>query len=377
MREIKLESKTFASAGNVQIPTKAIPTGMRLAGFMLRLAIAATCGAAAVEIPGSHLFRLFATIDIVRPGAFAAQRYSGAFLFYLNWMMQGRSPQIPASIPAGALDAVYNREVVLWVPFEDPSSQSVTDCAQPSESFGGNTNLSIDFAAVSGLGAAFASLKSLTGTLRTVAVCFPNDATIGADLKQGYFDHAGQTPVAEGGRDYEYLFAYKEDMSAITSDEVATLQVSADGQSIIDAIQTQEIVGLFDHYRSSGSEKLTDSATAPDGGEQVNDEPGVGAGAGAGISFPFLPILSPRTGYKASEIVSVDQSLTLQTTGTLTMFRFGYRTRQHRNETQRKAAGATVIGTVPTVTEIKTTSKLPLSPFKDPRLSRVLPFRAK
>lgn len=375
MRRVKLESKTFVSGGNVQIPCKAIPTGFKLLGFSLRLALAFTTGAAAALIPGSNLFRLFSVIDITRPGAFAAQRYTGAFLFYLNWIMKGRTPQIPASIPATNA-SVFNREIVLWIPFEDPSAWSPDDCTQPSESFGGSTNISIDFATWSALGAGtWDTLSGVAGTLRAEAICIPNDATVGADLKQGYFDWTGQTPLAEGGA-YEYLFLYNEDMSAITSAEVSSVQVMADGKTLIDALQTQEIVGLFDRYRAVGGDPLTDSATAPQGGEQVGDEPGVGAGAGATVTFPFIPILFPRNGYKITQCPDVESSLSLQMTGSDTAFRFGYRKRNHRTEATAKAAASSVLGTPASAIEHKTESKLPLSPFKS-RIAGALPFRAK
>jgi hypothetical protein len=125
-----------------------------------------------------------------------------------------------------------------------------------------------------------------------------------------------------------------------------------------------------------GGDPLTDDDTDPVGGEQVGDEPGVGAGAGAGISFPFLPIIFPKKGYKQSDLVVAESGLTLQMTGSLSQYRFGFRARQHRSQQAQTAAAAAVLGVVPSTIETKTASKLPLSAYKAIN-ARSLPFRAR
>src|SRR5512138_1763524 len=100
-------------------------------------------------------------------------------------------------------------------------------------------------------------------------------------------------------------------MAGITNAEISDLSLSISGKNVIDLLKSEECANLFDLYRAHGSDKLVDSATAPEGGEQIDDEPGYAVGAAATVTYPFLPILFPKNGYKLSKTFDAPEGIKL------------------------------------------------------------------
>ena len=329
-RRHQLPSAAWVNGGNIQVPLKGIPKGARIAALRFRLEGVFTTGAAAAIVAGSQLHRLISMIDVG-----PQRRGSGQFWAVLARHMRLMA-DMPASIPA-VNASVYRRYLTWLVPFYDPRGYSPGD-GLPSGGDFNDVTVSIDTAAFAGLGAGtWDTLASITGTLRAEAVLAdPNDAP-GAFIEYGVADLTGQTPVLPPGL-YRDLFLFRENGAVITSVQVATIALQADGRQIHDVTRLSEYARAWNEAYGQGSEVEADSATAPVLGERLQDAPDVAAGAADTVTMPYTPILIPEPGYKLTKLVPAYQSLQGDFTGTDTTFHVGFARYRARSESEAVAA---------------------------------------
>lgn len=368
---IQLESKAFAAGGNVQISLKPIPPRTRIRQLFLSLEAIFNTGAAAALISGQELFRYFGNVEIQGEQG-SLVKGTGQYFNTLGWLMRGAQDYLPASVPATNSSA-FRRHVRVVVPFYDGLAWSPADLCPNSETFNDSV-ISVDFGALSAATNG-STLSSITGTLRCWAVIDDTNGQAPSLARYGYSDFATKTMVLDPGL-YTHVWAFKEDASVFTNAEVSQLAIRADGSPVVTTAAAEELAYTYDFQHPSGGAFRSLSATAPVAGEQLTDEPANTAGAAATVSPEFLPLIFPCHGYKLTHAVEVNQGLQIDSQGSLSSFRIGWRRVDARNEASAvqalQKAGVPVVSAAQI--RAKTESKAPLSGGKN-RWTRFFPIR--
>jgi hypothetical protein len=314
----QLPSQVWANGANLQIPTKDIPALARIKAFVFRLEGLFTTGAAAAAIASTQLHRLINMIDC-GPG----RRASGAYWHFLEWAMRGGEVTLPGGLPAANAEA-HRRHITWVVPFFDRRAIYPGDDCPNGADFADKV-ITIETASFASLGAGtWDTLASIAGTLRCYAILDePNDA-IGADVEFGFFDLTGQAPAMDGGL-YVDAFLYRENCATISSAQVATASITADGVQVIDITRLSEYARIFNEIHSLGADAQTASATAPVAGEYLPETPALTAGAADTVTVPWLPLITPPSPYRKTQALLANTQLRVDFTGTDTSFRVGYR----------------------------------------------------
>lgn len=315
-RRFALEAKTFTSGGNAVIEWGGVPAGYRVKYLLFRLELAIVQGASASAVVGAKLARAFASIRIGR-----RINVTGQYLRALGTMMMGRSFDAPAGVPAAA--ATYRRVVQVVLPFVDLKSAHPSDCAVPIDLLR-NDPILFDFAALTSV---YSADTTASGTLRTIAVCEPMaPGVVPTPVLMGFEDWTQQT-IKLGIRDASlgHLFLFNEDGTGITNAELDYATLKVDGETIIDRLEAEELVSLYNWHKAAGVSVYTASDTAPVGSEALTDEPGVAGGAAATITPEFCPLFVPEDGYLITKLPWVGNDVRLDLSGSDTSMRVGYR----------------------------------------------------
>ncbi len=326
-----LPSNAWVDGANIQIPLRSIPKGSRVRAFVLRLEAVITAGGAPAIVVGNTMHRLIQMIDVNN----GQIRGSGQMWHFLEWMMHGGEVYLPANVPAAA--GAYRRTMTWVIPFRDGRAFAPSDAEYAGADFA-NAIISVDTAAYAGLDAAtWGTVASVTGTLRAEAVLDePNDA-VAAPLVYGFADLTGQSPDLPALL-YRDLFLYRETAATVSSVEVATCAIQADGVQIHDAVKLGEYARAFNDAWGKGADLQTTHATAPLGGERLPDIPGYALADPDTVTMPFVPLIFPDPAYKLTQLVRAENNLRLDFTGTDTTFRVGYAGYRRRSEAEAVAA---------------------------------------
>lgn len=366
LRPYDLETKAFASKGNPIIDISPLPAGHRIRNIVAALEDGTfTQGAAgtAALITGDKLAGIFS--KVTHDEHLDAD---GRLLRFLEWMMSGRDFDLPADLPATA-DGVFSRSPRIVIPWCDPSAKEPNDCAPRVELYR-NKNIQLQMCDVP---ADFAALASIAGTLKFTANIEPAPAgVVNAQQHIGRADFEGHTLIHKmTPRAYTQLLLYKNDGTAFTSAELATISLKVDGEYLYKTLTLQQLAAVFNLFRASGSGVQTTHATAPDGGEAVNDQPAAAA-AGSGTTVPYVPLWCLETGGKVSKALWARENITLETTGTLTTgFKLGHRSIVHQDREYDERA--IMLGYKPGAWRSKTSSKNTLP--KNARVAGLIPRR--
>lgn len=324
-----LPSAAWVDGGNIQIPLKDLPPLARIKAFVFRLEVVFTLGGAAAAVAGSQLHRLISMIDLGD-----GRRASGPYWHFLEWMLRGAETYLPANLPAS--NGETHRRFITWtVPFEDPRAWAPAD-GEPSGADFAERVISIDTASMASLDGGtntWNTVASLAGTLRAEAILdTPNDSP-GGFLEFRHADLTGQAPTLEPGL-YTDLWVYRENVGTISSAQIATAAIQADGMSVNDGLSLVDYVREFNNALSRGQDQRTDHATAPVSGEFLPEAPAYTNGAAATVTVPFLPLVFGAPAHKLTKALRVENALRLDFTGTDVTFRVGYRRFRRRSGTE-------------------------------------------
>jgi hypothetical protein len=359
-----LESKTFADSGNAIISLKDLPPGRRVTGVLLRLsALVTQAGGTGTAFPALEQKRAFAAIRVGR-----RIRVSGTFLRCLNWLQLGHNFGNSAGVPAA--NGAYRREIQVMLPFSDYSSANPGDGAVPSEFFK-DTPIEIDWGVV----ATILGTGTLAGTCRALAFHEPSQPNyVPASQVLGYEDWGQQEILLKPGL-YTHIFLFNEDGSTMTDGEVATVSMWVDGEQVYSSIKAGELLSMFNYFTADGTALETASDTAPVGGEELTDEPGVADAAATTITTQFLPLFAPSAGYLLSKCLMAERGIRIQLAGTDTSLRVGYRMIEAKsNDGMVRAAHSLGVGTPSSFTP-KTASKVQLPNAAANPLAKYLPAK--
>jgi hypothetical protein len=353
LRPYDLETKTFASKGNPIIDISPLPAGYRLRNIIASLEDGTfTQGAAgtAALITGDKLALLFS--KVTHDNFMDAD---GVLLRFLEWMQGGRDFDLPADLPATA-DGVFKRSPRIVIPFSDQSMAEPNDCAPRVELYR-NKNVQLNLADTAASPFNVLAAAAVAGTLKFTANIEPAPAgVVNAQQDIGRADFEGHTLIhKKTPRAYTQLFLYKTDGTAFTSAELATISLKVDGEYLYRTLTLQQLASVFNLMRASGSGVQTTSATAPDGGEVVTDQPAAAA-AGSGTTVPFVPLYCLENAGKVSKALWAREQVAVETTGTLTTgFKLGYRSVVHQDREYDERA--IMLGYKPGAWRSKTYSK--------------------
>jgi hypothetical protein len=365
------------AGGNIPIDLRSIPALSRIRSFIVELTADFHTGAAQALIPGEQFYRL---VDRFQLGSNILA--TGAQLYIQDWAQRGMQTEAPAGIPAS--NAAHFSRVVTWViPYQDDRGVSPLDGSPTAAIFGSDMLLiqAAPFSALDGGAGTWSTLAAadgVTGTIRVWAELEePNDSP-GAIVQFGFMDLSGQTPTIPPGL-YMDLFAYREDLSPITSAQIATIQVSVDGAPYKDSMLLREYLANWNLEASAGAGVGVSSATVPLGGESLPDEPAVTAGATQVVSTPWVPIIWRGRKAKLTHDCLAERALELRYTGTDTSLRVAYR-RHARRSPSDVVLAFNQIGrldvTSPDMVVPKTASKAPLRSGKQ-AFGPYFPLRAR
>jgi hypothetical protein len=337
-RTIELPSKDFASGGNPTIELGGALADHRVQAIEHDLEVVITNDGTAVVVTGDKLIQL---LDSIKVG----KRADGLGVYWrlLNILMDGFDPSLPADVPA-VNAGVYTRNIRVKIPYADFSAGRPLDTAVLIELLK-NQQPVVKFGALATL---FPHFASVTGKLNTRLVCdpAPADAKLGP-VYMGHHDSTGRANVIEmTNRELEYLFIFKRDGAALTSAEIASVELKVDGETVWDKVNIGELARAWNIARAKGPSRQVTDATNPVGMECLNDQQNVGNGL-SGWSLPVIPVYFPgaRFSRNAAGTIPVAKSITLNTTGTLTDFVIGHRLLEvlspdQVSKAQRKAAKA-------------------------------------
>jgi hypothetical protein len=293
---------------------------------------------------GGALMQMIAQIKIARRISI-----TGTGLFFLNWLMRGQAPQVPAGWAAGVSTNVASRRQVWALDYADYSADKPDDGAIPSELW--TDPIEVRF----GGSASFASPSPTfsNGLLRVLVL---HDAasvakngkriTVPQSLNIQSDDFNALTAFINKPGAWAYAGLYREvnpsDEGVITSANVSNLIVSIDSIPLMNNLRAQDVAAIYNQVRANApiywSEGQTEpvpganNATAPAkmNGALVNDEPAVGFGAGQGVTLNFLPLLFPHYNYKVSMLPRAKIGFRSDATGTLGAYKIFYRIIERR-----------------------------------------------
>lgn len=361
--------------GQMQFPIKDAPALARIRAIVFRLEADFLTGATQAAIVSAQLSRLISMIDLA-----GKYRGSGAFFHLLRWKMLGQESGFPAGIPA--TNASHFQRFPTWrIPLWDKRAEEPGDDLPVANKFNGQV--------INVTGAPYAeldtgdntwnTLAALSGTLRCwLELADPNDAP-GADVEFGYNDLTGQTPNLDPGL-YTDIFAFRETLATIDSAQIATIGMQVDGQQIIDSsFKLGEFLSEYNDDFSMGTDLEASSATVPQGGEALPEQPPVAAGTSKTITAPWVPIIGPFAGSgKKTQQVLAERNLRIDYTGTDSTLHLGWR-RIHRRDDSEIVQAFRQLGrsdvTSADQVEGKTSSKKGLQGWKK-GIKAYMPLRA-
>lgn len=323
------ENKVFVSKGKPIVSLQDAPPKMRVHRKYLRLVMTITQAAAAAGISSETLTRLFDSIAVGK-----RVRATGLLLSIMDWLQTGKDFNRPTATPAGA--GTFVRTITVPLNYADPSAAKPSDTA-PNTEFYDDVPINIGFANLSTLIGDYSAVNypSITGELITTLDLdpAPEDVTP-TPVVINYDDWAGKTLLFGPGT-YRLMFVYKEDGTNIVDADVTGIDMSIDGQKVLDDVTPAELAMLFNHARAQGI------AT----GEAMPED----------TAYPFIPLIVPEVGYSATKLPHADKNIRLDFKGNATAFRVAY-SMLEEPQPEQKARAAVKLGikTEGTTAEAKT-----------------------
>jgi hypothetical protein len=323
------ETKEFVSKGKPIVSLRDAPPKYRVHRKYLRLVMTITQAAAAAGISSAELTRLFDSIVIGK-----RIRATGLLLSVMDWLQTGKDFNRPTATPAGA--GVFVRTITVPINYADPSATAPADTA-PNTEFYDDCPIEIGFANLSTLIADYSAVNypSIVGQLITTLDIDPASPDVTpTPVRVNYDDWAGKTLLLGAGT-YRMMFVYKEDGTDIVDADVTGIDLAIDGAKVYDDVTPSELAMLFNHARAQGI------AT----GEAMPED----------TAYPFIPLIVPELGYKATKLPHADRNIRLDFKGAATAFRVAYSmVEEPAPEQKAKAAVRLGIKTEGTVAEAKT-----------------------
>lgn len=255
-------------------------------------------------------------ISNVRLGNFV--NISGLHLYLLNWAIHGRKVTKGTAIPGSG--TTFDINFVLEIPFRDPRQPGSDDGSLPTELvIGKPMEVTFDSATVYG----GTSLTITSGTVR-VSAELVDETNTPQIARIGYYDPNSQTAQLDPGV-YKELLLCEQSAVSITTAEVTSLDLEADGRNVHNNLLHAQLVHAWNAR-----------AAAADG---TDSELAVNAAA-------FIPIIfhdrSGKSNLTKQVLVEGKGKLQL-TAGTLTNYRLVFwRTEAKDEATVQKIA--TLIG---------------------------------
>lgn len=327
-------SPVFASGGSAKVNLQEIPDG-RLLGFLVRIKTNIVQAAGAALIPGEQLYRLIDQALLAGSGV-SYFRTTGKLQILLNWMMTGRTPQMPQDVPANAGPGAvtYSRYIDCWLNFVDYQCESPLDTAIDA-ALVRDTSIDLNWGNVTALYGANTSLAATS--VRCIAYYEkPKPRAIPAEPVVEFTNWASQSALLPMAGAISHCFVYDEALDVLSDDPAGAAPagtqyfvdwtVFVDGITIVPKVQTGELIASFDYFKSGGVTPIAPATGT--GGEQILDEPGVGAAAGQIMVMPFVPILFPPSGahgYGIGHLPITANMLRIDWTGPTTSATFAVR----------------------------------------------------
>lgn len=311
----------WQDGGTPTVLINGLPPLGRIEAFVFTFAATFVTGGAAAAIAGRELYRLISKIVIGDN-----VNVTGPWCFYEFWQMHGRSPRLPANLPAA--NAQTHRRTVRWVlSFLDPRAKNPHDDCPIGADFNGQ-QIGLNLASYLGLdnGGDWNTLDAApTGNVRIEAILAPPNRKPSSIVKLGVKDLTGQTPDLGAGMLVD-AFVYRENMDTVSSAQIISAAMQMDAKAVHDVIQFHELTGRFNDLFAPGHEAITDHATAPVGGEALAEEPGFANGDPATVTATHLPLQYPPVkGYKKSHLPTAQTSTAFAFEGSDVTFHTGYR----------------------------------------------------
>jgi hypothetical protein len=341
LRVKRLQDQVFTPGAQVSVQTSGlVAPGRAIYGVLLRLDLDITQpGAGQVAQLGAVMHQLIARIAIGR-----RINLSGLALHVLNWMMWGRSTNMPAGMPATA-GGVFSRAIEWWIPYYDRSARSPKDGVVPSELW--TDSIDITFGTTAIFAATVPTLGN--GVLRTYVYHGPAGSVPGRRVtvpaSQQLFSEGfnNLAPLITKAGIWTHAAFFREapnDAGGITSAQVSALTSYIDGQPVLENVRAQDVASIFNGVMSEGTSFQVESQTVPVGGEFLQDLPGPAAAAGQAVTADFLPVLVPPYAYRLSELPEAHASFSALMAGTLGAYTAVYRIIEPRSDMAVAAASA-------------------------------------
>lgn len=356
---IKLERKDFATSGTPIIPLSVMVQKDRVLGFLLRFELVITQAAGATAISGAKLARVLDAIVIGE-----RLRATGRLLDVLGWLMRGRASNAPAGVPAAA--GAYRRTIELVVPLSDVSALRPLDTAPHAKMFSDET-MNLTLAAVAGV---FGANTTIAGQVVPYAIALPTVPTkVATPTRIGHAQFTDRLVRLPKGT-LSHAVIYRDDAALISSDDVTTITVRIDGETVADALRLADFANLYNLMVAQGSQLSVASDTAPEGGEELPSEPGAAAGATDKVELPFIPVVFPGYLSAMAHLVHADSQVEVEYTGAAVGLVMGYRQLEEQSAQDVLKAGAKL--GVPHLTGMRWATADGGAPG-DARLARLLP----
>lgn len=335
LKRYLFETKAIASGGKIQLTCKELEKGKAIHRIEVVADCAFTQGAAPATVYGREMMQLVKELRLSKRHIML-----GAQLGWQAFLTRGRRASLPAAF-LGVAGNVFSRKIRYVLDFYDRRAKR-PDAACPLSDFLKDEPLSLSIESVGVAGATVAASCTFVGNV--YAIAYVADATPGrlpSILCHEYVPWTGKRIVLDGkGRSIVDLFLFKQDGTAFTAAELATISASVDGVPY-DSLPgvPADLTFAFNEDLADTNNVEVDTVAGYTPAGMLTQDPGVAAGAGAGVAPEIVPVFYGRPGYKILELPQADSQVVLTCTGTLSDFIVGVRYLEHRTEDQRQRAG--------------------------------------
>lgn len=355
-KHYKLDSRAWAASGNTTLPMQSLPGG-RLTHIVLEVTATVTNSTAGdyTAYP-RQLARLIAKLAVDTPTW--EVKATGRTLWNGYRHRQGKSLSNGGStistMSTGTVRAFLHLSPVDW------RAASPLDCAQPTELLEGKS-IEVEW---SSSGTLDTDVAASAITVRPVMFLDPSaGVVIPSRVVEGYEDWTGAAVLLPATGNYTHLHVYDESDDVVTTTEYASMRVTADGNDVVPDLSSTQLLGEFNHHSVMASSQDNETDQLP------------------GASVLFMPVLTPKPGYKLTSTVYTAGQLKVEITGTATTSRFAFRIVQERTQSQEVTALSLLgledpkasVGYVKSVGNKKIDPK---ASVKGAKLARSLPYRA-
>ncbi len=316
----ELPSVNFSANGKTPIQLLGLPEG-RVTHIMLELdGVASSSNGAGTNVRprqfAGRIAQAYLETELFK------MRATGKSLWNLYKHMNGKS--LMNSIVAVANVNTTIRAVVI-IPFSDPRAASPNDTAMPSSLLNGKS-LEIQWGAGTFTIGADTITVSTNTLLRATAFLIPESEAkdgLPAAVRIDYEDWSGQTALLASGKGgaITHLHVHDDSDDSVSLTEYERFRVQCDGVDAVDRLRTFQLVAAYNDAFALGGDQSNETEQLPDS------------------ALLFIPIITPRVGYKLMQVPDFENVMRADITGTATSARFVYRIVEDRHPAQEVSAG--------------------------------------